>query len=139
MRERTIATSVIWIALAVSINLILNSLRYTEMVVSPIDPKVLMPQTQFVSGSWQIGAGILIFMLAGCAIGATLAIWESAKTSKAEQAAQQAEKAKRDNRDVRLKRLLSTMGDDQLDALEREQMDDEADRLSLEALLRKRN
>ena len=138
MRERAFATSIIWIALAVSINQILASLRYTEFVASP-NSTDMIPQVAFVSTGWQIGAGVLIFMLAGCAMGATLAIWDSAKASKSEQAAhEQAEKAKRDNRDARIKRLLATMDDDDLEALEQRGIDEEGERLSLEALLRKR-
>jgi hypothetical protein len=139
MRERAVTTSVIWIALAVSTGLILDSLRYTELVQSPINPSQLMEQTAFVSTWWQIGAGILIFMLIGCAMGATIAIWQSAAGSNQQQAIQQAEKAKRDNRDARIKRLLAAMDDDDLDLLEQGGIDPEGERLSLEALLRKRD
>ena len=118
MRDRTVTTSVIWIALAISIDRILASVRYTELVQNPIDPTTLIPQTVFASGGWQIGAGVLIFLLAGCAMGATIAIWEN-KAEKAEAASsKQLEKAKRDNRDARIKRLVAALDDDDLDALE---------------------
>ena len=139
MRERAVTTSVIWIALAASTGLILDSLRYTELVQSPIDPTKLIEQTAFVSTWWQIGAGILIFMLIGCAMGATIAIWQSAADKANQVSAQQLEKAKRDNRDARIKRLLANMDDEDLDALERGGIDEEGERLSLEALLRKRD
>ena len=139
MRERAVTTSVIWIALAASTGLILDSLRYTELVQSPIDPTKLIEQTAFVSTWWQIGAGLLIFMLIGCAMGATIAIWQSAADKANQVSAQQLEKAKRDNRDARIKRLLANMDDEDLDALERGGIDDEGERLSLEALLRKRD
>ena len=139
MRERAVTTSVIWIALAVSIDRILASLRYTEMVVSPIDSTRMLEQVAFVSSGWQIGAGILIFMLAMAAMGSTLAIWQNTSGKTDQAAQQQAEKAKRNNRDARVKRLLATMDDEDLDALERGGIDEEGERLSLEALLRKRS
>jgi flagellar biosynthesis/type III secretory pathway M-ring protein FliF/YscJ len=136
MRERAFTTSVIWIALAVGIDRILASLRYTELVTSPGDPSRLIEQTAFVSTWWQIGAGFLIFMLIGCAMGATIAIWESAKK---EDKAQQSEKAKRDAREARLKRLMATLDDEQLDALEQGSIGDDGERLSLESLMRRRD
>ncbi|MBI1255890.1 MAG: hypothetical protein GC204_00320 [Chloroflexi bacterium] len=139
MRERAFTTSVIWIALAISIDRILASVRYTELVQSPIDSSALIPQTVYASGGWQIGAGVLIFMLVCCAMGATIAIWES-KAGKSEPvSARQLEKAKRDNRDARIKRLVATLDDDDLDALENMRVDDEGERLSLETLLRRRD
>ncbi|MEO8397970.1 MAG: hypothetical protein ABI700_33560 [Chloroflexota bacterium] len=138
MRERAFTTSIIWIALAISIDRILASLRYTEFTPTP-NSADMIPHVAFVSGGWQIGAAVLIFMLAGCAMGATVAIWQSASGSSNQQSQHQAEKAKRDNRDARIKRLLSTMDDDDLDALEQGRVDEEGERLSLEALLRKRS
>ena len=121
MRERAFTSSIIWIALAVSIDRILNSV------------------SEFTTSAWQFGAGFLIFVLILCAMGATIAIWQSA-AGKVEQSAQaQSEKAKRDNRDARIKRLLASMDDDDLDVLERGAIDSEGERLSLEALLRKRD
>ena len=138
MRERAFTTSVIWIALAISIDRILASLRYTEFVASP-NSTDMIPQVAFVSTGWQIGAGVLIFMLIGCAMGATIAIWQNAAGSNQQRSIQQAEKAKRDNRDARVRRLLASMNDDDLDLLEQGGIDPEGERLSLEALLRKRD
>ena len=138
MRERAVTTSVIWIALAVSTGLLLNSVRYTELVASPSDANRFIEQTAFASTPWQIGVGLLIFMLIGCAMGATIAIWQSAAGS-TQQSIQQTEKAKRDNRDARIRRLLASMDDDDLDLLEQGGIDPEGERLSLEALLRKRD
>ena len=138
MRERAFTTSIIWIALAISIDRILASLRYSEVVQSPIDSTQLVSQVAFVSTGWQIGAGILIFALTMAAMGVTITIWQNVN-GKADQITQQSQKAKRDNRDARIKRLLATMDDDDLDALERGGIDAEGERLSLEALLRKRD
>ena len=118
MRERAVTTSVIWIALAVSIDRILESV------------------SEITSGNWQIGAIILIVVLTLGAIGGTLAIWESAAGKNEEKAQKEAEKAMRDSRDARIKRLLATMDDEELEALE--SIDEEGERLSLEALLRKK-
>ena len=138
MREHAFTTSVIWIALAVATGLILNTVRYAEPIQSPIDPSVMIVQTMYASTPWMIGAGLLLFMLFGCAMGATVAIWQSANGGSNQQAAlQQAEKAKRDNRDARIKRLVATLDDDDLDALEQGRIDEEGERLSLESLLGK--
>ena len=139
MRERAFTTSVIWIALAVATGVILDSIRYTVLVPAPIpnDSTRLIEQTAFVSSWWQFGAGFLIFVLILAAMGATIAIWESAK--KDDKAQLEAEKAKRDNRDARIKRLMATLDDDELDALEQRRIGDDGERLSVESLLRKRD
>jgi hypothetical protein len=131
MRERAVATIFIWISLAVSTGMILGSLKYTA-----IDPTTMTEQTMLVPEQWQLGAAILIFVLILGAAGATTAIWKS--TVGESHVAARAEKAKRHQRDARLKRLLETMDDEDLDLLEGERLSDEEERLSLEALLRKR-
>ncbi len=137
MRERAAATIFMWIAVATSIGLILGSLKYTEFVASPINTSEMVAQTMLVPEAWQLGAAVLIFMLITGATAGTVAIWNAA-TRKDERRAQQAEKAKREDRDARIKRLLATMDDDDLDALEHERLLDDGERLSLESLLRKR-
>src|SRR4051812_49029897 len=102
MRERAAATVFMWIALAISISLILGSLKYTTMVASPIDSTKLIEQIVLVPEAWQIGAAILIFTLILAAMGGTFVIWEKA-TQKEDTARVQTEKAKRDNRDARIK------------------------------------
>ncbi len=139
MRERAAATIFMWIAQAISIGLILGSLRYTELVPSPVNSTELVAQTMLVPTQWQLGAAVLIFCLIAAAAGGTVAIWVSASRGAEHQSLRQVEKAKRDNRDARIKRLLATMDDDELDELERARLVDEEDRLSLESLLRKRN
>lgn len=139
MRERAAATIFMWIAQAISIGLILGSLRYTELVPSPVNATELVAQTMLVPTQWQLGAAVLIFCLIAAAAGGTVAIWVGASRSAEHQSLRQVEKAKRDNRDARIKRLLATMDDDELDELERARLVDEEDRLSLESLLRKRN
>lgn len=119
MRERAVTTSIIWIALAVSIDRIFANV--SSMSSDPL----------------QIGSMVLAFVLILASLGGTIAIWESAAGKKEEEVRKQAEKAKRDNREARLKRLLATLDDDELDALE--SVDEEGERLSLETLLRKRN
>ena len=131
MRERATATIFIWISLAVSTGLILNSLKYTD-----VDPTTMVEQTMLVPEQWQLGAAILIFVLILGAAGATTAIWQSTVGERTANA--HAEKAKRHQRDARIKRLLETMDDEDLDLLEGERMSGEEERLSLEALLRKR-
>lgn len=138
MRERAAATIFMWIAQAVSTGLILGSLKYTELVQSPVNPSELVSQTVLVPDQWQLGAAVLILCLIAAAVGGTIAIWQSAPRSTQPMSMREVEKAKRDNRDARVKRLLATMDDDDLDALEQERLVDEEDRLSLEALLRKR-
>lgn len=119
MRERAATTSIIWIALAVSIDRILASVTDTS------------------SGNWQVAAIAVTIVLIIAALGGTVAIWENAAGKSDEKARQAAEKAKRDDREARVRRLLATMDDEELDALE--SVDEEGERLSLEALLRKRN
>ncbi|MCC6803534.1 MAG: hypothetical protein IT319_11675 [Anaerolineae bacterium] len=142
MRERAAATIFMWIAQAISVGLILNSLRYTELVQSPVNPGELVAQTMLVSGQWQLATAVLLFFLIMGAVAATIAIWQSAPRTDDAKAMRATEKAKRDNRDARIKRLLATMDDEELDALEQQRLSDsrdDEDRLSLEALLRKRN
>jgi hypothetical protein len=139
MRERAAATIFMWITQAISTGLILTSLRYTEFVPNPEVPGDLIPQTMFVSGQWQLGAAILIFCLIAAAAGSTVAIWHSASQRAEQQTLRQTEKAKRSDRDARIKRLLATMDDEELDALEQDRLSGESDRLSLEALLRQRS
>ncbi|MFN8448120.1 MAG: hypothetical protein U0521_05915 [Anaerolineae bacterium] len=139
MRERAAATIFMWIAQAISIGLILGSLRYTELVPSPVNSTELVAQTMLVPTQWQLGAAVLIFCLIAAAAGGTVAIWVGSARGAEHQSLRQVEKAKRDNRDARIKRLLATMDDDELDELERARLVDEEDRLSLESLLRKRN
>lgn len=138
MRERAAATIFMWIAQAVSIGLILNSLKYTEFIASTEVPGDLIPQTMLVPDQWQLGAAILIFCLIAAAAGGTVAIWQGAPHHAEQQALRQSEKAKRSDRDARIKRLLATMDDEELDALEQQRLTEEEDRLSLEALLRRR-
>lgn len=144
MRERAAATIFIWISLALSTGLILGSLKYTEMVPNPVDPTALIAQTTLVPDQWQLGAAILLFVLMIAAAAATGAIWQSLRPDERHQHAH-IEKAKRHQRDARIKRLLETMDEDDLDALEQGRLryqndgSDETDRLSLEALLRKRS
>lgn len=139
MRERAAATIFMWIAQAVSTGLILNSLRYTELVQSPVSPGDLVYQTVFVSGPWQLAAAVLLFFLIMGAVAGTIAIWQSAPRSEEAKVMRATEKAKRNNRDARIKRLLATMDDEELDALEQQGLVEDEDQLSLEALLRKRN
>ncbi len=135
MRERAWATIGMWAAMAIAVDRILASLSYTEMVVSPVDPTELIAQTTMVTGAWPIGAAILIFMIVMAAMGGTIAIWQHAAQPTAEQAQKQSEKAKRDNREARVKRLLASLDDDELDALEQ---GDREERLSLETLLKRK-
>lgn len=128
MRERAITTSIIWIALAVSIDQILNSIN------------------EFTSGSMQFGLLVMMGILAIAAVGATVAIWQNAAASErraasanaSDSASASAEKAKRDGREVRIQRLLESMDDEDLDLLEGRRLTSEEERLSLESLLRKR-
>jgi uncharacterized protein HemX len=121
MRERAVSTSIIWIALAFSIDRIVDNIGG--------------PESTFV----QIGLMALVFVLIIGASVATSVIWQSAAQKTEQRAQEEAEKAKRDNRDARLKRLLKTLDDDELDALEQERLGDDGERLSLEALMRKRS
>lgn len=120
MRERAITTSIIWIALAVSIDQILNSIN------------------EFTSGGMQFGLLVMMGILAIAAAGATVAIWQNAAASERHAASASAEKAKRDGREVRIQRLLESMDDEDLDLLEGRRLTSEEERLSLESLLRKR-
>jgi hypothetical protein len=119
MRERATATVFIWISQAVCIGLILNRLD------------------DLMSSFVQIGLLVLMGILAIAAGGATVAIWQNAASAERREAAL-TEKAKRDNRDARVRRLLATMDDEELDLLEGGGMTSEEERLSLEALLKKR-
>jgi hypothetical protein len=138
MRERAAATIFMWIAQAISTGLILASLRYTEFIANAEVPGDFIPQTAFVSGPWQLAAAFLIFVLILAAVGGTVAIWQSAPQAVEQRTLRMTEKAKRSDRDARIKRLLATMDDAELDALEQERLSDEEDRLSLESLLRRR-
>lgn len=124
MRERAITTSIIWIALAVSIDQILNSIN------------------EFTSGGMQFGLLVMMGILAIAAAGATVAIWQNAAASERHAASSSTsastEKAKRDGREVRIQRLLESMDDEDLDLLEGRRLTSEEERLSLESLLRKR-
>ena len=138
MRERAWATIGMWVAMAIAVDRILASLKYTELIASPVDPTQMIPQTMLVSEAWQIGAAILIFLIIMAAMGGTIAIWQHATQPTAEQMQAQSEKAKRDNREARVKRLLAALDDEDLALLEDQQQGDAEERLSLEALLRKK-
>ena len=146
MRERAATTIVMWIAVAVSIDRILASLKYEQWVpfAPGGDPGNGAFQIMLVSEGWQIGAAILIFLLVIAAAIGTGAIWgHTSASSEAQTQARQSEKAKRDNREARIKRLVASLDDEELDALESQRLEnerfaDDGERQSLEALLKKR-
>ncbi|HVU14755.1 MAG TPA: hypothetical protein VHD90_25945 [Phototrophicaceae bacterium] len=121
MRERAFTTAVIWVALVVCIDRMVAGLA------------------EITTGFGQAGLGFLMFVLILAAMGGTLAIWTSV-SDKSEQKQEQSEKAKRSEREARIKRLMATMDDNELDALEdaRHTVGDDGERQSLEELLRKR-
>jgi len=145
MRERAAATIFMWIALAVSIDRILASLKYEQWVPLSTAPGNGVYQVMLVSEGWQLGAAILILVLVIAGAIGTGVIWGNTSSSSETQAqAQQSEKAKRDNREARIKRLVASLDDEELDALESQRLEnerfaDDGERQSLETLLRKRS
>ena len=119
MRERASATIFMWVSLAVCIGLIMGRMDAVT------------------SGTVQVGLLFLMGFLAIAAGGGTVAIWQSGAAAERREAAL-AEKAKRDERDARIRRLLATIDDQELDMLEGNSLTSEEERLSLEALLKKR-
>jgi hypothetical protein len=68
----------------------------------------------------------------------TAAIWRGAWAQVQEAAAaRESEKSKRD-REARIRRLLSTMDEDDLNALEQQHIGDDGEQVSVEQLLRRR-
>lgn len=135
MRERMIATLGIWAAAAFSVDRLLASLSYTvwtEGAPQTLTDGLTMPNmiasTEFVSGGMQIAIFVILFLALCCAVGATIAIWESAKNDVSERqavaSARESEKIKR-TREMRVKRLLSALDEDELAELEAQHLDED--------------
>lgn len=149
MRERVFGMSVMWIAVAVAISILVNSVRYTEYIRTPVEQILndgttreiieVTQQVVLMPGTWQFAVAVLIFFLVIGAIAGTIAIWDSVKHQPAAQPAEyvrkESEKMKRD-RQARVRRLLENMDEDDLAALENGQLGDDGERLSLQDLLR---
>lgn len=160
MRERAFTTAVIWVAAIFGINLLVNSLRYTEIIVNPnyvapdlsgitnmADINQIMPylysyspstisQTVWAPSIWVIAAVILMAMIVVAAGVSTLAMWvgRGSEPSAAEHA-----KVKRHNheREARIRRLLDTMDDEEIAALEAGEIGEDGERVTMETLLRR--
>jgi hypothetical protein len=150
MRERVLGMMVMWLAIAVSIGILVSSIRYTEYITTPVEEAIngaattLYQTTQQVvlmPGSWQLAVAVLIFFLVMAGMGGTITMWESVKYHQAEQKSETAvrresAKMKRD-RQARVRRLLENLDDDDLAALESGQLGDDGERLSLQELMRR--
>ena len=146
MRERMFATLGIWFALALAIDRILGSLSYyVSIPMEPIEGTTLdggvqffpnfRTETMFVPGEIQVAAFALMFLLVVVAFLSTAAIWRRAHVVEQERAAaREYEKSKRD-REARIRRLLSTMDEDDLSALEDQHIGDDGERMSVSQLL----
>lgn len=145
MRERMFATLGVWIALAVTIDRLLASLRYTVWESVPTQMPNFdgiiqeftsqIANTAFVDGGMQLAVFVMIFLALCCATAVTLAMWTNVpnKESAAQTAsAREAQKIKR-TRAMRVQRLLAQMDEDELAALE-EQYDPD-DQVSVAQLL----
>ncbi|MBE2267745.1 MAG: hypothetical protein IAE80_05900 [Anaerolinea sp.] len=149
MRERMFATLGIWAAVAFSVGKIVDSLRYT--ISTPLEQVTDAPfpqfnvETAFVSGEMQVGAFIILLFIILCAMIATMAIWDKAHSAEDTSAARadarveirETQKQKRD-RELRVRRLLATMDEDDLAALEEQHIGDDGEQMSVEELLAKR-
>ena len=76
----------------------------------------------------QIAIFVILFLALCCAVGATIAIWESAKNDVTERqavaSARESEKIKR-TREMRVKRLLSVMDEEELAELEAQHLNED--------------
>ena len=136
MRERMLATLGIWAAAAFSVDRLLAALRYTVWTEGA--PQTIPGTTeqiatqianiQFVDGGMQIAIFVILFIALCCAMGATIVIWESAKTDVSERQAvastRESEKIKR-TREMRVKRLLSVMDEEELAELEAQHLNED--------------
>lgn len=151
MRERMVATLGIWFALALAIDRILANLRYTVSLPPVARENPLMNgetmtvwtpmyETHFVDPGMQFALFAILALLILVAFLSTAAVWRRAYIYEQEQAAaRQYEKSKRD-REARIRRLLSTMDEDDLSALEEQHIGDDGERMSVSQLLaRKRS
>jgi hypothetical protein len=150
MRERVIGMSVMWIAVAVAIGILVNSIRYTEYLSNPVERTMpdgtlqtiyeMSQQVVLMPGTWQFAVAVLIFFLVVGAIAGTISIWDSIKhqpeLQSTETVRKESEKMKRD-RQARVRRLLENMDEDDLAALENGQVGDDGERLSLQELMRR--
>lgn len=150
MRERAFATFVVWAASIFGIDRLLASVRYETWVPNPnLDPNNIETlrgfqgyyQTTWASGGWQLAVLILVGLVLLCAVGATIAMWTNARESeRAEREARDAAKQKRldPQREARVRRLLANLDDDELEALEQNELGDDGERVSMDALLKRR-
>ncbi|MCK6578751.1 MAG: hypothetical protein L6Q98_11655 [Anaerolineae bacterium] len=159
MRERAVATMILWISTVVGIDRLLASIRFSEWVQNPdyvisegmASPQMLSSQvpgwyqTVMASGEWQLAVVVLIALIVVCVGVATIAMWANApdaqrRSSQAADEASERIKTKRRDpvREARLRRLLDTLGDDDIEALEQFEVGDDGERVSVEALLRRR-
>lgn len=149
MRERVFGMAVMWIAVAVSIGVLVNSIRYTEYLSNPVERTMpdgtiqtiyeMTQQVVLMPGTWQFAVAALCFVLILGAVGGTIAIWDTVKhqpQQDAEAVRKESEKLKRD-RQARVRRLLENMDEDELAALESGQLGDDGERLSLQDLMRR--
>ncbi|MBL8130928.1 MAG: hypothetical protein JNL42_03650 [Anaerolineae bacterium] len=154
MRERAVATMILWISTVVGIDRLLASIRFSEWVQNPDFVVAESPlssqvpgwyQTVMASGEWQLAVVVLIALIVVCVGAATIAMWATApdaqrRSSQAADEASERIKTKRRDplREARLRRLLDTLDDDDIEALEQFEVGDDGERVSVEALLRRR-
>jgi hypothetical protein len=133
MKERAAATIIMWIALAATISELVSSVTYEDFPNG-----VIRPVQQIMPEGWQITVAVLVLILAVAGVAGTLFIWRKAgdHASQPSQAIshRQSEKIKRDRRQ-RIARLLETMDDEDLAALEDRGFDDEGEIIPIEDLL----
>ncbi|MBK8023451.1 MAG: hypothetical protein IPK19_18975 [Chloroflexi bacterium] len=155
MRERAITTAIIWIAAAFGIDRLIASTRFSEWIRNPdfvfdaTEPFINQVQgwyqTVSASGEWQFAVVALVALLLLCVAGATIAMWATAPDAQrrsareSEEAAARIKAKRRDpEREKRLRRLLDSLDDDDLEALEQFEMGDDGERVSVDELLRRR-
>ena len=94
-----------------------------------------MFETHFVEPGMQFALFAILALLILVAFLSTAAIWRHAHVVEQERAAaREYEKSKRD-REARIRRLLSTMDEDDLSALEDQHIGDDGERMSVSQLL----
>lgn len=149
MRARAVTTIFVWLATVIGIDRLLASVRYTEWIPTPetfTSPDgTIIPmssgyyQTLFAPGEWQVAVVILTGMIVVFAGLATMAMWVNARDDASTLAAERIKQKRRDpQREARMRRLLDQMDDDELEALEQFEVGDDGERMTLDALLRRR-
>lgn len=125
-------------AIALVIERLISSIRYTEQVLNPAGLDVIS-QTAVMSGQWRVAVVVMVIFIMLMGTLATSFLWDAtnieSQSHQEVETRKQTEKIKRERRE-RIARLLETMDDDDLSALEENQITDDGEIVSVQEMLK---